>query len=200
MAGGFGGKAGGSSSTPDPSVSAVNNALARLYGQRSDLAGQLLSGNLPGAFGGFISDVLTPSVMNQATAAGFGRSGAALQAMSQALTAFIPGAAISLLSGLPGGTGGQVSESREREPGAMDYITAISGAAMSAYAKSCWLARAIFGGETTQVAFVRDWLLQHPWVRQVYRWSAPWLSTQPWAVWLMRPTFVQIAKRGMRDA
>ncbi len=169
--------------------------LQKLEQQRSDLATDIMAGNLPSSMSGFISKILTPEVTNTMTAAGLGRSGAIGEAISNAVLGQGTSMLTSLLTGVPSAQGGQTpgSQITRTDTGYKDIMGGVG--ALAGGIAACWLARACFGGEVAQTSIFRGWIFRHPQLLKLYCKVAPHMNS---VAWIFRPLLSWVVRRELR--
>lgn len=125
LAGGDSLFSGGSSTTASASSS---NQFTTPH---QDILTSILAGGLPSVAKGYLDKVVIPTAMNNATVMGLGRSGAALEAVTN--SAWQPGTdLLHILLGLPSLSTGQTTVQRQqqrRSPSPIDMVSSILGLA-----------------------------------------------------------------------
>ena len=179
---------GGSGQTSVKSQISFDPTIQALQSYRLEMAKKLAEGGLPAGMEGYLNKVVIPSTVNTMTASGLGRSGAVGEAVSQASLSQGTGMLTALLTGIPGSTPSTTKQTSGYEPGFFDYFSSIMGAI-------CWLGRAIYGGETFEVALIRNWMFQHPRVARLY--ARIGRSLVPVA-WVFAPLFRGLVRHELR--
>ena len=184
---------GGGGQTQVRSQVSYDPTIQALQSYRLQLARSIAEGGLPAGMAENIQRNVIPSTTNALTAAGLGRSGAVGEAVSGAVLGQGTSMLTQLLTGIPRSTPSTTRQTSGYEPGFFDYFSSIMG--LAGAAAICVLSRAIYGGETFQVAIIRSWMFRHPRIARFYARFGGYFVPVAWA---FRPIFTGFVRHELR--